>query len=219
MDPKETHTEHQRSNCEQLEVNRKSFNFKNETNISIQEDVKKSNDNRNTSLHLGSEKNELEVANQGADTNIENGNGRTPLQLAEECNDVETINAPKSFTSQVKCPPSETDRLPSHTSQRVASNPNKVSVFHSNSHAAATGKQTASTVLPYFSGALKVDKELKLSHDNFKQSIRKFYSNKQLSTIDQLKATPPYPTPHVLAQFANMAYLDCKRGGPKPPNG
>jgi len=37
--------------------------------------------------------------------------------------------------------------------------------------------------------------------------------------IDQLKATPPYPTPHVLAQFASMAYRDCKQEDPNPPEG
>ena len=58
-----------------------------------------------------------------------------------------------------------------------------------------------------------------MSHDDFKQSIVKFHDNKQISAIDQLKATPPYPTPRVLAQFANMAYDDCKHGDPKPPDG
>jgi hypothetical protein len=82
-----------------------------------------------------------------------------------------------------------------------------------------TGKQTASTVLPPFSGELKVDKNLKLSHEYFKQSMEQFYANKQLSAIDQLKTTPPYPKPHLLAQFANMAYSDCKHGDPKPPDG
>ena len=87
------------------------------------------------------------------------------------------------------------------------------------SPAAATGQQTASTVLPPFSEKLTVDKKLKLSHDDFKQSIVKFHDNKQISAIDQLKATPPYPTPHVLAQFAKMAYKDYKHEDPKPPDG
>ena len=111
------------------------------------------------------------------------------------------------------------DRLASQTCQPVAANPNEVMLFHSNSHAAMTGKQTASTILLPFSGKLKVDKKLKLSHDDYKQSIEQFYANKQLSATDQLKATPPFPTPHVFAQFASMAYCDCKHGEPTPPDG
>jgi hypothetical protein len=76
-----------------------------------------------------------------------------------------------------------------------------------------------STVLPPFSGILTIDTKLKLSNGDFKQSIEYFYENKQLSAVDQLKATPPYPTPHVLAQFASMAYRDCKHGDPEPPDG
>ena len=94
------------------------------------------------------------------------------------------------------------DRVMSHTSQAVSAS------------------QPAETTdrLP-FSRQLKVDKNLKLSHGDFKQSIETFYANKQLSAIDQLKATPPYPTPYVLAQFASTAYLDCKNEDPKPPAG
>ena len=77
----------------------------------------------------------------------------------------------------------------------------------------------ASTVQPPFSGKLKVDKRLKMSHDDFKELIQTFHENRQLSSIDQLKASPPYPTPHVLAQFASMAYRDCNREYPEPPDG
>jgi len=87
------------------------------------------------------------------------------------------------------------------------------------SQAFATGEKAASTVMPPFSGELRVDTELKLSHDDFKQSMEQFYANKQLSTIDQLQATPPYPMPYVSARFASMAYLDCKHGDPEPPDG
>ena len=236
MDGTETHTQYQCSNSEQLEVNAKLFNVIRKRNICVKEKVKKikkllrktlrpdintqdGNDNWNTALHLAIERNELEVVNfllsEGADITIENGDGKTPLQLAEECNHVEISDALKSCTSQVECPAFETDSLTSHTSQPVAANPNEVLVFHSNSH----GEQTASTVLPPFSGKLVVDTELKLSHDDFKKSFDEFYGNKQLSPIDQLKVTPPYPTPHVLAQFANMAYRDYKHGDPKPPEG
>ena len=240
MDRTQTHTQYQRSNSEQLEVNVKLFSVIRKKNISIQEKVKKikkllgkkpqpdinaqdNNDNWNTALHLAIKRNELEVVNfllgQGADTSIENVDRKTPLQLAEECNHMEIIDMFKSCTSPVEWPPSGADRIASHTSQPIAANPNQVPVIHTDTHAAATGQQTASTVLPPFSGELREDKELKLSHNDFKKSVKEFYANKKLSAIDQLKATPPYPTPHVLAQFASMAYTDCKHGDPKPPDG
>jgi hypothetical protein len=172
---------------------------------------------------LAIERNELEVVHfllsQGADTTIENGDGKTPLQLAEELNHVDIIEKLKSCTSLVERFHSETDRSASHNSQLPAANPKQVSAFNSNSHAAAIGKQTASTVLPPFSGKLRVDKELKLSNDDFKQIFEEFYANKQLSATDQLKATPPNPTPYVLAQFANMAYRDYRHREPNPPDG
>ena len=96
---------------------------------------------------------------------------------------------------------------------------NQVSVFDSSSYRSTTGKQTASTILPPFSGELRVDKELKLSNPNFKHSIEEFYANRPLSVSDKIKATSPYPTPYVLAQFASMAYLDCTHEDPKPPAG
>ena len=76
-----------------------------------------------------------------------------------------------------------------------------------------------STVLPPFSGEMRVDKELKLSNEDFKQSIKKFYAKKQLSAIDQLRVTPACPTPHVLAQFATMAYHDYQHVVLKSPDG
>ena len=92
-------------------------------------------------------------------------------------------------------------------------------VMSHNSHAFKKSQPAETADRPPFSGKIKVDTELKLSHDNFKESIQKFYANKNLSAIDQLKATSPYPTPHVLAQFASMAYLDYKHGEPTPPDG
>jgi len=240
MDRKDMHKENQCSISKQLQLNVKLFNVINKSNISTKEKVKKvkkllgknphpdinaqdGNENRSTALHLAIKRNELEVVNylltQGADTTIENGDGKTPIHLAEEHNHIEIIEALKSFTSPIEWHPSETGRLASHTSQPVAANHNQMSVFHSESHAAAIGKQTASSVLPPFSGELKVDKKLKLSHDNFKKSIKDFYGKKQLSAIDQLKATPPYLMPHVLAKFAAMAYCDCIPGEPNPPEG
>ena len=239
MDRKATHKSYQRSNSEEVEVNTELFYFIRKRNISTREKLQEvqkllgkiprpdinaqdGNDNCNTALHLAIKRNELEVVNflltQGADTTLENGDGKTPLNLAEEHNQVEIIDALKSLTSQVEWPPSGTDRLESHISQPAEANPKQVSVFHSDSHAAATGEQAASTFLPPFSNKLEVDKMLKLSHADFKQKITKFHEIKQLSEIDQLKATPPYPTPHVLAQFASMAYSDCKHGEPTPPD-
>jgi len=236
----ETHTRYQLSNSEQLEVNAKMFTGVRKRNVSVQDKVKKikkllgknpqpdinaqdGNDNLNTALHMAVERNELEVVNflvmQGSDTTIKNIDGKTPLDLAEECNHAEIIDMLKSSTSKLKLSQSDTDRLASHISQPVTANPNQASVFYSNPLSPATGKQTASTVLPSFSGELKVDKELKLSHNDFKQSIEQFYANKQLSAIDQLKATPSYPTPYVLAHFASMVYRDCKHRDPKPPEG
>ena len=240
MDRTETRTGCQRSNSEQLEVNSKLFYVIHRRNISVNEKLKKikkflgtkpqpdintqdGNGNWNTALHLAIERNELEVVNfllsQGADTAIENGDGKTPLQLAEECNHVEIIDALKDRISNVEWPPLEKDSVASHPSQPVAANPKQESVFHSDFHAAVTANQATSTVRPPFSGKLTVDKELKLSHDDFKHSIEEFYANKQSSAIDQLKETPRYPTPYVLAQFASMAYRDCKHGEPKPPEG
>jgi len=91
--------------------------------------------------------------------------------------------------------------------------------IHSNSHAAAPGKQAASTFMLPFSGELRVDKELKLSHGDFKQSLEEFYANKQFTAIDQLNDTPPYPTPNLLAQFANMAYKDSQPEESELPKG
>ena len=240
MDQKAVHKQYQRSNSEEIEINAELFYIIRKRNISIKQKVKKvkkllgknpqpdinaqdGNDNCNTALHMAIKRNELELVNcllsEGADTSITNGDGKTPLQLAVGCNHAEIIDALKSCTSYVELPPSQIETLAPHNPQPVAANTNEQSVFHSNSHAAATGKQTASTVLPPFSGKLTVDKQLNLSHGDFKQKIKKFHENKQISAIDQLKATPAYPTPHVLAQFASMAYKDFKHGDPKPPDG
>jgi hypothetical protein len=157
--------------------------------------------------------------NKGADTNIKTGDGKTHLSLTEETKYAEIIEELKSYILEEELPFWETDRLTSHTSQPGSANHNPVSVGHSNSRAPVTDKQTVSTVLPPFSGKLRVDNELSLSNKHFNKSIENFHEKEQLSAIDQLKVTPPNPTPHVLAQFASMAYLDCKHGDPKPPDG
>ena len=70
------------------------------------------------------------------------------------------------------------------------------------------GEQSA---LPPFSGELNVDEELKLSHENFKQTIGDFFKDKQITPLSQLTETPAFPTPHVLAQFASKTYTNYKR--------
>ena len=64
--------------------------------------------------------------------------------------------------------------------------------------------------LPPFCGTLNIDEKLKLSHENFKHLMEEFYKEKHITPISQLSATPPFPTPHVLAQFAYKAYKDYK---------
>jgi hypothetical protein len=70
----------------------------------------------------------------------------------------------------------------------------------------------AQTVLTPFCGKLNVDEKLKLSNENIKQLIDDFYKDKTISPLSQLKAPPPFSTPHVLAQFASKAYRDYKTG-------
>jgi len=67
------------------------------------------------------------------------------------------------------------------------------------------------SILPPFSGTLRKDERLKLSKENFKESIDNFFKNKDINPIDQLNKTPAFPTPYVLAQFASKAYEDYKR--------
>jgi len=240
MEPKDIHKRYQRYNSEELELNAELFSVIRKRNISTQEklqgvqkllesnpkpdiNAQDGNDNWNTALHLAIKRNELEVVKflltRGADTAIENGEGKTPLNLAEERNNVEIIDALKSFTSQVESRLSDTDKLASHKPHPIPANSNKVPVINDKSHEPETGKQAATTVLPPFSKKLIVDKNLKLSHEDFKQTIKEFHDKKELSAIEQLRATSPYPTPNLLAQFASLAYRDCKHGDPNPPEG
>jgi hypothetical protein len=75
-----------------------------------------------------------------------------------------------------------------------------------------TNQPAEKSVLPPFSGKLNVDEELKLTHEKFKQKFDDFFKDKNLSALSQLTATPPFPTPHVLAQFASKTYTDYKTG-------
>jgi len=73
------------------------------------------------------------------------------------------------------------------------------------------GQQSEQSVLPPFSGELSVDEKLKLSHENFKQTLDDFFEDINLTPLSQLTATPAFPTPHVLAQFASKAYKDYEK--------
>ena len=68
------------------------------------------------------------------------------------------------------------------------------------------------SVLPPFSGKLRIDEQLKWRHENFKQTIDDFFSDKNITPLSQLSSTPAFPTPHVLAQFASKVYTDYKTG-------
>ena len=68
------------------------------------------------------------------------------------------------------------------------------------------------SVLPPFSEKLSIDEYLILSNEKFKQTIDDFFEDKDVTPLSQLTATPAFPTPHVLAQFAYKAYEDYKRG-------
>ena len=66
------------------------------------------------------------------------------------------------------------------------------------------------SVLRPFAEVLRVDKELKLSSESFIQSIEDFFRHKHITSLSQLTATPAFPTPHVLAQFASRVYRNYK---------
>jgi hypothetical protein len=131
--------------------------------------------------------------NQGADTTIKMGGEKTLLNLSEESKHAEISEALKSYILEEERSFWVTDRLTSHTSQPVAAHHNQVSVFHSNSHAAVTGKQTASTVLPPFSGELNVDRELKLSNDDFNSQSWSFINTNNYLPLINSKQRPPTP--------------------------
>jgi hypothetical protein len=42
--------------------------------------------------------------------------------------------------------------------------------------------------------------------------IEEFYKDKDITPLSQLTATPAFPTPYMLAQFASKAYEDLKTG-------
>jgi len=63
-----------------------------------------------------------------------------------------------------------------------------------------------SSVLGPFCEELKVDEQLKISRQNFKQSIGDSFKDKDITPLSQLTAIPPFPTPHMLTQFASKTY-------------
>ena len=67
-------------------------------------------------------------------------------------------------------------------------------------------------VFPPFSKKLIVDENLELRCKNFKQSIDDIYKHTNITPLNQLKTTPGFPTPYVLAQFAFKAYEDYNSG-------
>ena len=68
------------------------------------------------------------------------------------------------------------------------------------------------SVLPPFCGKLNVDGKLKLRREQFKRTIEDFYKDKNVTPLSQLAATPAFPTPYVMAQFASKVYTDYKPG-------
>jgi hypothetical protein len=77
--------------------------------------------------------------------------------------------------------------------------------------ASQTEQPAGPKILPPFLGQLSVDEELKLSHENFKQTMDDFFKGKDLTPLSQLTATSAFPTPHVLSQFASKTYTDYKK--------
>jgi len=63
-----------------------------------------------------------------------------------------------------------------------------------------------------FSGKLSTDEKLKLRNEYFKETIYNFFKDKSITPLSQLTSTPPFPTPHVLAQLASKTYTDFNPG-------
>ena len=77
---------------------------------------------------------------------------------------------------------------------------------------ASLSEQSAgANVLPPFCGKLSVDGKLKWSNENFNKPIFDYFKDKDITPLNQLAATPAFPTPHVLAQFASNAYTDYEK--------
>jgi hypothetical protein len=71
-------------------------------------------------------------------------------------------------------------------------------------------EQGGGSVLPPLSEKLRVDEELQLSQGDFIQLIEGSFRHNSITPLSQFTATPPFPTPHVLAQFSLKVYKDYK---------
>jgi hypothetical protein len=77
--------------------------------------------------------------------------------------------------------------------------------------ASQNDQPTGPSVLPPFSGKLSIADKLKLNKENIKQTAYDTFKDKDTAPLSQLRATPPFPTPHVLAQFTSKAYRGSKQ--------
>jgi len=77
--------------------------------------------------------------------------------------------------------------------------------------ASQTDQTAGQSTLTPFCGKLNVDEKLKLGRENFKQLIEEFCTDKDITPVTQLTATPHFPTPHVFAQFASKTYTGYKK--------
>jgi len=71
-------------------------------------------------------------------------------------------------------------------------------------------------VLPPFSGEIREDEKLKLSHVDSKETVDDIFNGKTVIPLSQLSEMPLFTTPHVLAQFASKVYTDYKTGDTDP---
>jgi len=71
---------------------------------------------------------------------------------------------------------------------------------------------TGQNISPPYSEEFSADKELKLSNRKFKQTTYDFYKHKNITPVSQLTSNLPFPTPHLLAQFASKTNTDYKPG-------
>jgi len=58
----------------------------------------------------------------------------------------------------------------------------------------------------HFETKLFIDEKLKMSNENFKQTIDDFFKDKIITPLNQPTLTPALPAPHVLVQFASKTH-------------
>jgi hypothetical protein len=76
--------------------------------------------------------------------------------------------------------------------------------------ASQSDKPTGPNILPPFSGIFFVDFKQILSNEDFKQAIYDFFKEINHDPPQPAHSKAPFPTPHLLAQFASTAYTDYK---------